>query len=131
MSICFHGEVILANRTLPGGYVVCDEGSIVAIGLEPPAGIAIVEGRYIAPGFVDLHLHGGDGSDYMDGTVEAVRVVNRAHARHGTTTLFPTTTTGSPAEIEAMLDACTSLRDRWSSRWCAHRWSPLLRALFR
>ena len=42
----------------------------------------------------------------MDGTVEDVLTVCRAHARHGTTTLFPTTTTGSPAQIAAMLAAC-------------------------
>jgi N-acetylglucosamine-6-phosphate deacetylase len=37
---------------------------------------------------VDIHTHGGAGSDYMDGTPEAVRISNRAHARHGTT-VFP------------------------------------------
>src|SRR5690606_20589030 len=74
----------------------------------------IVEGRHIAPGYVDLHVHGGDGADYMDGTVEAVRTANRAHARHGTTTIFPTTTTGSTDELGAMLNACGDVRTHWS-----------------
>jgi N-acetylglucosamine-6-phosphate deacetylase len=50
----------------------------------------------------------------MDGTADAVRVANRCHAAHGTTTIYPTTTTGSPAEIDAMLDACTDVRRTWS-----------------
>ncbi|HKP17853.1 MAG TPA: amidohydrolase family protein [Gaiellaceae bacterium] len=45
----------------------------------------------------------------MDGTVDAVLTATRAHARHGTTTIFPTTTTGSPEQLEAMLDACAAV----------------------
>ena len=69
---------------------------------------------YIAPGFVDIHVHGGDGADYMDGTVEAVTTANRCHARHGTTSIFPTTTTGSREQITAMLRACQQLQRDWS-----------------
>jgi N-acetylglucosamine-6-phosphate deacetylase len=115
MKTCFHGEVILPDRTLPHGYMLCDEGRIVDVGTQRPAGMPLVEGRYIAPGYIDLHVHGGDGADYMDGTPEAVRVANRAHARHGTTTIFPTTTTGSTEEIERMLHACAEVRERWSA----------------
>lgn len=114
MSICFHGEVILPDRTLVDGYVLCRDGLIAEVRKEKPEGIPLVEGRYISPGFVDLHVHGGQGADYMDGTVEAVRLANRSHARHGTTTIFPTTTTGSTAELQAMLHACQEVRDRSS-----------------
>lgn len=48
--------------------------------------------RYILPGFIDGHIHGGDGADTMDG-VEAIHTLSRFHARHGTTTLLPTTIT--------------------------------------
>ncbi len=115
--ISFHGEVILPDRTWPGAFVHCDSaGRISAVNAEPPsADIEVREGRYIAPGYVDLHVHGGDGADYMDGTPEAVRVANRAHARHGTTTIFPTTTTGSPAEIAAMLAACREVKHSWTA----------------
>ena len=41
-----------------------------------------LNGRYLAPGFIDLHVHGGDGADFMDGTAEAFRTVCRCHARH-------------------------------------------------
>ena len=69
---------------------------------------------FIAPGFVDIHVHGGADADYMDGTSEAVRIANRAHLRHGTTTIFPTTTTGSTAQLEKMIQSCIDVRDGWS-----------------
>lgn len=115
MPLCFHGELILPDQTLSDGYILCDSGIIVEVGIARPSGVPIIEGRYVAPGFIDLHVHGAGGADYMDGTAEAVRNANRVHARHGTTTLFPTTTTGSTAEISAMLEACSGIQKRASS----------------
>lgn len=63
---------------------------------------------------MDIHTHGGAGSDYMDGTAEAVRIANHAHARHGTTTIYPTTTTGTSAQLTAMLDAVEQVRRDWT-----------------
>ncbi len=83
-----------------------------AVSAEVPAGATIVDGGggYIVPGYVDLHVHGGAGADFMDGTVGAVITATQAHARHGTTTIFPTTTTGSREQVEAMLRACLTVR---------------------
>jgi len=114
MNLCFHGQIILPDRILANGYVSCSADRIVSVGTDRPTDIQIVEGDYIAPGFIDMHVHGGDGADYMDGTSDAIRTANRAHARHGTTTIFPTTTTGSTAEIEAMLNSCKDVQQRWS-----------------
>jgi len=58
--------------------------------------------RYILPGFVDLHVHGGGGADCMEGEA-AVRQMARFHARHGTTALLATTVTASLPELEAAL----------------------------
>ena len=44
-----------------------------------------LQGGYLLPGFVDLHLHGAGGADFMDGTADAFRTVLECHARHGTT----------------------------------------------
>ena len=54
------------------------------------------EDRFILPGFVDLHVHGGHGADCMDGA-DSVRRMARFHARHGTTSLLATTVT-APAD---------------------------------
>jgi N-acetylglucosamine-6-phosphate deacetylase len=111
---CFRGAVILPDRVLSDAYVVCNGSRIVSIGKRCPRGVSVIEGHHIAPGYIDMHVHGGDGSDYMDGTPEAVRTVNRAHASHGTTTIFPTTTTGSTEELERMLAACDGVQRNWS-----------------
>ena len=114
-AVVFHnGTVVLPDKLLPDAVVVCEGGCITRVGRtrKLPQGATLVDARggYIAPGFVDIHVHGGDGADFMDGTVAAVRTACRAHARHGTTTIFPTTTTGSPEQLGAMLAACVELQ---------------------
>lgn len=56
-------------------------------------------GLYVSPGFIDTHVHGGGGADFMDeGTESVIRVV-RTHMRHGTTTILPTILPDSLDEI--------------------------------
>lgn len=118
-SLVFRGTVVLPEKLLPQGVVVVDNERIVAVGaagdVTLPAGAQVIDAQagYISPGFIDIHTHGGAGSDYMDGTTAAVRVANQAHARHGTTTVFPTTTTGTPAQLSAMLDAVQEVQRDW------------------
>jgi N-acetylglucosamine-6-phosphate deacetylase len=118
-SILFRGNVILPTRLLPRGVVVVENGRIVAVGSEDEVKAArdatVVDAGdgYVGPGFVDIHTHGGAGSDYMDGTPETARIVNRSHARHGTTTIFPTTTTGTTGQLAAMLDAVEEVASDW------------------
>ncbi len=116
----FCGNVVLPDRVLDDGAVLCRAGVIETVArradLVLPAGAEIVAAGdgSLAPGYVDIHVHGGGGADFMDGTAAAVRTANRVHARHGTTTIFPTTTTGSEAQIVAMLDACEQVRAAWT-----------------
>lgn len=113
-----HGAVVLADRTLDDGMVIVRDGRIEYAGRarrQLPRGAEIVDARggLIAPGFVDIHVHGGDGADFMDGTDAAVRTSIACHARHGTTTIFPTTTTGTPAQVAAMLAATARVQAAW------------------
>ncbi len=111
-----NATAILPDGLLPKARLVITEGRIAELGRagkRPPRGAQVLDARggWLSPGFVDVHVHGGGGADFMDGTPEAVRVGCATHARHGTTTIFPTTTTGSPPEIHAMIDACRQVRD--------------------
>jgi N-acetylglucosamine-6-phosphate deacetylase len=97
-SICFfNGTVVLPARTIENGVIVCRSGRIIDIGsttevLVPADAERIdAKGGILSPGYIDIHVHGGDNADFMDGTVAAARAACRAHARHGTTTIFPTT----------------------------------------
>jgi N-acetylglucosamine-6-phosphate deacetylase len=110
---------ILPDYLVEDAWVLCEKGKIVSISTKKPkvtAETQIVDGRggYLSPGFIDIHVHGGNGADFMDGTSDAVRVACRAHARHGTTTIFPTTTTGSTEQIHGMLDAVKAVQSERS-----------------
>jgi N-acetylglucosamine-6-phosphate deacetylase len=60
------------------------------------------DGAIVLPGFIDLHVHGGDGADVMDGG-GAIDTIARLHARHGTTSLLATTVTAPREELERAL----------------------------
>jgi N-acetylglucosamine-6-phosphate deacetylase len=107
------GKVVLPDRVPEDGVVVCRDGRIESVGRARRTATVDAGDGWIVPGFIDIHVHGGAGADYMDGTVEAVRTANRAHLRRGTTTIFPTTTTGSPAQVRRMLDACLAVQRGW------------------
>jgi len=57
-------------------------------------------GGCIVPGFIDIHCHGGDGHDFMDGTETAFRAIALVHARHGTTLIAPTSVACSLDEMK-------------------------------
>lgn len=58
-----------------------------------------VAGRYLSPGFIDVHTHGGGGWDFMDGDLEGVYRACHMHMTHGTTTIVPTTVTGTKESL--------------------------------
>ena len=114
LTTIVNGTAILPDRLLENAVVVVDEQRIVSVKSAGriPRGAQIVDaaGGFISPGFIDIHVHGGAGADFMDGTAEAARTVCQAHARHGTTTIFPTTTTGSREQILSMIAACRKVQ---------------------
>jgi N-acetylglucosamine-6-phosphate deacetylase len=117
MSTCIFrdGSIVLADRLLSTGVVRTEGARITAVGSSlpdwpPGAEVIGLAGGYLVPGFVDLHVHGGAGADFMDGTADAFRTVCHAHARHGTTSLLPTTTVARHEQHLAFLDVCRGLK---------------------
>lgn len=64
--------------------------------------IVDAQGGYIAPGLVDVHMHGSDGVELMDGTVEAMATMGRYLARHGTVAFLPSTVTAMKDKTRAV-----------------------------
>ena len=97
-TIIKNGRVITPEGIIDG-YVLYEDGKITEIGTGdcmPHAGEVIdAQGRYVSPGFIDIHTHGAGGADYMDGTLEAYLTAARMSARHGATLVYPTTLTSS------------------------------------
>jgi N-acetylglucosamine-6-phosphate deacetylase len=112
----YGGVVILEDRPAPDAAVIVDGSRIAAVQVDntirPSSSDTLVDlrGGYLAPGFVDLHVHGGAGADFMDGAAEAFRIVCRAHARHGTTSLLPTTTVALHDRHLAFLETCRRMK---------------------
>lgn len=79
------GQIITPSGIVAGTLTF--DAAITAI--TPTSGAG---DRYILPGFIDTHVHGGGGGDMMDGA-EGIATLARFHARHGTTTLLPTSIT--------------------------------------
>lgn len=110
-----NGTLVLADRLVPDGALIVENGRIVAVGESVPrshdAEPIDLAGAFLAPGFVDLHVHGGGGSDFMDLTPEAFRTVCRTHARHGTTSLTPTSTVAGGDHYQRFLELCRDLAE--------------------
>jgi N-acetylglucosamine-6-phosphate deacetylase len=109
------GTIILPDRLLDGGQVEVSGGRIRSVRpatervAAPAATVIDLGGGYLAPGYIDLHVHGGAGADFMDGTEDAFRTACRAHLRHGTTSLLPTTTVARHEQHLAFLGVCRRL----------------------
>ena len=112
-----NATVILPDRLIPGGALDVEEGRLTAVGphhdLPRWSGATIdANGDFVAPGFVDLHVHGGDNADFMDGTIDAFETVVRAHTRHGTTSIVATSTVARHDQTLTFLENTHALQRR-------------------
>src|ERR1035437_5223293 len=99
--------------------VLVEQGRVLEISARSsrqlPAGVSVSDfaDRVMAPGYVDLHIHGSAGYDVMDDTAEALPAIEQLLARHGVTSYFPTTVT---APMDATLRALERLADAIENR---------------
>jgi N-acetylglucosamine-6-phosphate deacetylase len=100
----FNGKIITPEKIIDGGTILIQSNRIEAISngdIEVANCIEIdAQGKFISPGFIDIHVHGGGGYDFMDGNEEAFLTIAATHAKFGTTAMLPTTLTSTK---EAML----------------------------
>lgn len=75
---------------------------------------------YILPGFIDLHVHGAGGKDTMEGG-DAIELISRMHAKHGTTSMLATTMTAPLPDLEYALTSLSAV--------CQHRIPQAARVL--
>lgn len=90
------------NIYVENGKIVCLTDSDL-----PYDELIDARGRYVAPGFIDTHVHGAGGVDYM-GSVEDFRRASALHLSHGTTTILPTT---MAASFEALQTAIRNFKE--------------------
>ena len=110
-----NATVITPHRIMPDSAICIEDGRIVDLvrteSLDTVellrAGCSVVDagGAYAAPGFIDIHVHGGGGADAMDGTPEAFLTMAAVHARGGTTAMVPSTLTSRDGDLARALAA--------------------------
>lgn len=109
-----NARLVFPDRIEPRGDLRVVDGKIasVAPALSPEPGEKVhdVAGRYLAPGFIDLHIHGALGRDAMEATPEAFETICRFHASGGTTALALATITAPTSGIVDVLRAAQAYR---------------------
>ena len=104
----FNGQILMPFRIIPNGTIIITGGKITDVkegNIDVEGAEEIdAQGRYISPGFIDIHVHGGGGHDFMDGTVDAFLKIAETHARYGTTSMLPTTLTAEKEDLLQTLE---------------------------
>lgn len=90
-----NGKVLLEDGKISEVTVVCQDGKIIDI-IKPTDSkhydfenctIVDCKEQYVLPGFIDVHVHGGDGADSNNATEEAYQIISKAQVKHGTTSI--------------------------------------------
>ena len=104
---------LLEDEEKQGGYLQVENGLFGGLVTEIPADSVVVDwsGHTIAPGLFDTHIHGVNGHDIMDGTVEAVDEISKAILPLGVTRFLPTTLTASNEDLDKAIVAITDAVD--------------------
>ena len=108
------GNVVTPDGLIPSGALtINDSGTIAEASQTRTASRQSMDfdmpGFLVLPGFVDVHVHGGGGADFMHGTPDAARQIARTHARFGTTSLLATTLTASREDTNKAVEAARTV----------------------
>ena len=119
MKAIVNGKLILKDRIVEGKallYTDVIEGIVDADKVPADAEIIDAAGKYVAPGLIDLHIHGYLGKDVCDGSVESMKTICEGIVKNGVTGFLPTTMTVSMDVIIKALETCRSLMEE-SKTW--------------
>ena len=117
MIVLSGADLVLPGRVQPGGTLVIDGDRIVDIKAGPDSArsSATLGGHLIVPGFIDVHVHGVEGVDTLDGA-DAIDRLSQLLPRFGVTAFCPTTVACGPEQLRGVLQRVNSLCELADSR---------------
>lgn len=102
------GNIVTNDGIISDGEICFSGGKTIYVGKkrENDFDFEVIDYRdkYISSGFTDIHVHGGGGFDFTDGTEEAFIKIGEFHATHGTATMLPTTLSCSDEELISLFE---------------------------
>lgn len=109
MKAIINGKIITKDGVVFGKNIIFDKQIIditdnIDLLNNPSMEVINAEGKFVSPGFIDLHIHGSGGKDAMDGDIEDIKVISNTIAKNGVTAFLPTTMTMDIATIYKALD---------------------------
>ena len=114
-----NGRILTPQGWMKDGSVILRDNKILEV---TNCDLAVIgadlidaKGMYVIPGFIDMHVHGGGGRDFQEGTEEAFRKAVETHARFGTTSILPTLSSSTVPMIEAAVATCDKLMEEKDS----------------
>jgi N-acetylglucosamine-6-phosphate deacetylase len=119
MPCIYNARLILEDRVLPEGWVSFGGGAVARLGQGTPPSFEQgfdAGNRYLSPGFVDLHVHGASGFDFLHAPREGFVKAASYHLSGGTTALCPTAATATYGEFESVLSTWSKAKDATKCR---------------
>ena len=113
MKILTNGKIVSDGKVLCGYDIVIKDNKIVEVKpTDETIGEKInLKGNYIAPGFIEIHCHGGGGYEFIDATPEAFKKVCETHAAHGTRVIYPTISATDYDTMVRVLQTAREVKD--------------------
>lgn len=105
-------KIVTEQGVIEQGAVHIKDGVIASVQINsqwdpgaagPAAEVIDARGSWLLPGFIDVHVHGGYGADFMDASPETLDIITRFHALNGTTSMLATTMTATRDDIDRVL----------------------------
>lgn len=119
MKAIVNGKIILNDKIIENNALIFNEKIIDIVSSDEIPEVAEIidaNGGYVAPGLIDLHIHGYLSKDVCDGEEESIRTISKGLLANGVTGYLPTTMTEDMKTIRKALEVCRSLKEE-SKDW--------------